>query len=233
MIKKFILLKNNIEESSEKEFSDLSFKDIDEVGLFPSEIIEGLSLQPILVNALAEMIKEILPDILISYYPDKTKNEILNFINNNVINILYTKINSIDSLKSILDHYILMSMDSYPLEEDIETDEEFIGSITEKSILFSNIDSSILPSANTLEDTSEEYFEDTFFPKYSEEISKEILINLLYEYVDVIEPLGPIDAGLGKSVGDSSSSNILEEINLEHTNNEIEKILQMIKERGK
>lgn len=223
MIKKLVLLKNIIKGSSEKRILELLIKEAGEMGSFTSELTGESRIPPILINSLSEMIKNLLPNILAKYYPDKSNNEIKKFVNNNAINILYTKIEAPEDEGSgeemtILDHYFLRAMDEYPSEEEAMAEEY-------TSFPAIDVDEPAQISSGPLSLMPKKEIEHKDIPQYSQKISEEILTDLLYQYVDTVEPLGSLDEDYGEFEPSESELHESEE-DLEPSEDEIRRFLE-------
>lgn len=191
MIKKLLLLKNVIKSASERKMLENLIKEAAEKGHFTSELLEGSVVPDVLIGSLVLKIKKILPNILLKMYHNKTQDEVKAYVNNNAYNILFTKVLLPEAEESgnlsILDHYLYRSSLDYPTEEE---------SVFGIDIMHPTIDVDepapdrntgplrLMPRGNL----------DLSVPEYNEEISEEILIDLLYNFVEQEKPFGEIDA---------------------------------------
>jgi len=187
MIKKLLMLKNVIKNSSEKRLLDILIREASaERSSFTSEILGGSSVPDYLVNALVFKIKSILPEILGAFYPEKKEEKIKDYVYNNATVILFQEIEAPEDEgtgreMSILDHYLSRSSDDYPSEEEYEFD-----------ISYPTIDVDAEPQSRDGGPLRLMPQQEEPIPQYDETISEEILKDLLYTFVEQSDPLGPI-----------------------------------------
>jgi hypothetical protein len=179
MIRKLLVLKNIIKSSTEIKMLDSLIKEASaEMGSFTTELMNNAEVPISLINALSFKIGTILPGILSEFYPNKSESEINNYVNNNKTLILFEEIELSEDLEqsnkmSILDHYLFKSSEESALPPAINVDAP--------------------PAARDsgpLKLMPEGLGEDDFNLEYDEEISEQILRDLLYTFVEQEAPLG-------------------------------------------